>query len=88
MPGERRLEIRDASGKIAGIEVSLNARLIGYQQDGRKPPEDSNIGKRREFLAQVIDELEKWHFDGNTPAGDRHRPSRATSTTAPRSPPR
>ncbi len=67
MPGERRLEIRDASGKIAGIEVSLNARLIGYQDDGRNPPDDSNMGKRRELLARVINELEKWSFDEERP---------------------
>lgn len=67
MPGERRLEIRDARGKIAGIEVSLNARLIGYQDDGSKPPDDSNMGKRRELLARVINELEKWSFDEARP---------------------
>ena len=67
MPGERRLEIRDARGKIAGIEVSLNARLIGYQNDGKNPPDDSNMGKRRELLAKVISELEKWKFDEKRP---------------------
>lgn len=65
MPGDRRLEIRDAHGKIAGIEVALNARLIGYQSDGRSQSEDSNLGKRRELLARVISELEKWSFDEN-----------------------
>ena len=67
MPGERRLEIRDARGKIAGIEVTLNARLIGYQSDGKSQPEDSNMGKRRELLARVIRELEKWSFDEDRP---------------------
>ena len=65
MPGGRRLEIRDARGKIAGINVTLNARLIGYQQEGNKPPDDSNEGKRRILLAQVINELKKWNFDRN-----------------------
>jgi hypothetical protein len=65
MPGQRRLEIRDAHGKIAGIDVTLNARLIGYQQEGRKPPDDSSMGKRRILLAQVINELEKWNFNRN-----------------------
>lgn len=65
MPGERRLEIRDARGKIAGIDVTLNARLIGYQQEGSKPPDDSNEGKRRALLAKVINELKKWNFDRN-----------------------
>lgn len=67
MPGERRLEIRNAHGKIAGIDVNLNARLIGYQQEGSKPPDDSSMGKRRILLAQVINELEKWNFDRNHP---------------------
>lgn len=65
MPGDRRLEIRDAHGKIAGIDVTLNARLIGYQQESSKPPDDSNESKRRALLAQVIHELEKWNFDRN-----------------------
>jgi hypothetical protein len=65
MPGGRRLEIRDARGKIAGINVTLNARLIGYQQEGNKPPDDSNEGKRRILLAQVINELKNWNFDRN-----------------------
>lgn len=64
-PGGRRLEIRDARGKIAGINVTLNARLIGYQQEGNKPPDESNEGKRRILLAQVINELKKWNFDRN-----------------------
>ncbi len=67
MPGERRLEIRDARGKIAGIEVVVNARLIGYQSDGKSQSDESNMGKRRELLARVIHELEKWSFDQNHP---------------------
>lgn len=67
MPGERRLEIRDARGRIAGIDVKLNARIIGYQQDGRQPPDDSNIGKRRELIAKLLDELGKWRFDKDHP---------------------
>lgn len=63
MPGDRRLEIRDAHGKIAGIDVTLNARLIGYQQQRNQATDESNMGKRRILLAQVIHELEKWNFD-------------------------
>ncbi len=67
MPGGRRLEVRGARGRIAGIEVSLDARIIGYQQDGKTPPDDSNIRKRRELLAKVINELSLWHFDKKHP---------------------
>ncbi len=69
MPGNRRLEVRNARGKIAGIEVTLDARIIGYQQVNKPPPDDKNLNKRRELLAKVIEELEKWHFN------DEHPPS-------------
>lgn len=67
MPGDRRLEVRDAHGKIAGIDVKLDARMIGYQQEGKNPPDDSNIGKRRALLAKLLGELEQWQFDEKHP---------------------
>ena len=67
MPGERRFEIRSASGRIAGIDVKLNARLIGYQQEGETPSNATQRGKRRELLARIIHELKKWHFDDVNP---------------------
>ena len=67
MPGNRRLEVRNAQGKIAGIEVRLDAQMIGYQQGGPKTPEDPNAGKRRELLAHIINELKLWHFDEKKP---------------------
>lgn len=63
MPGDRRFEVRDAHGKIAGIDVTFNSRLIGYREDRKQPAEDPNIGKRRELLAQIIKELGLWHFN-------------------------
>ncbi len=67
MPGDRRLEVRDARGKIAGIDVRLDARIIGYQQAGKPPPDDKSVGQRRELLARVISELGKWHFSEEHP---------------------
>lgn len=67
MPGGRRFEVRNASGRIAGIKVSLNARLIGYQQEGENPASESQRGKRREFLSKVIGEINKWRFDKDQP---------------------
>ncbi len=67
MPGERRLEIRNARGKIAGIEVSLNARIIGYQPAGKPPVDDPSVGKRRELLARILHELGQWHFSEKHP---------------------
>lgn len=67
LPGNNRIEVRGARGKIAGIEVDLDARLVTWRHDGPKPPDDENVGKRRELLARVIDELEKWHFREDSP---------------------
>ena len=67
MPGGRRFEIRNARGSIEGIEVNLDARLVGYHQDGESQSEASQMGKRREVIAHVIAELKKWHFDAENP---------------------
>lgn len=67
MPGDRRLEVRDAHGRIAGIDVALDARIIWYQHEGKKPQDDSNLGKRRVLLAKILEELGKWHFDEKHP---------------------
>jgi hypothetical protein len=67
MPGGKRLEIRDARGRIAGIEVSLNARLIGYRKSGDAAQESSDTGKRREILSRVLKQIEPWRFNENDP---------------------
>ncbi len=67
MPEARRWELREAHGKIAGIKVTLNANIIGFQQDGQKPAEESNLGKRRQLLANIIRELSKWQFNPKHP---------------------
>ncbi|HEX7260794.1 MAG TPA: AsmA-like C-terminal region-containing protein [Luteolibacter sp.] len=69
MPGDRRLEIRDARGKIAGIDFTLNARIIAYQPTAPPSADESNMGLRRELLAKVLAELGKWHFN------EKHPPS-------------
>ncbi len=67
MPGNRRMEVHDASGVIAGIEVELNAQMMGYQQ--KRPPaaDRSQDGQRRRMVASVIKEIKKWQFDENSP---------------------
>ncbi|MEO8614715.1 MAG: AsmA-like C-terminal region-containing protein [Luteolibacter sp.] len=67
MPGNRRLEVRDAHGKIAGIAFKLDAQMIGYQQEGKQPTDDPNAGKRRAAMAKVINELKLWSFDPKNP---------------------
>jgi hypothetical protein len=84
LPGDRRLEVRNAVGTIAGIEVVINARLIGYREDSDEPPDDSETTKRRELIARIISELNKWHFSEDSPPrlgifieGDANRPASA-----------
>jgi hypothetical protein len=67
MPGNRRLEVREAHGKIAGINIELDAQLIGYQESKPKPTDEANEGKRRALLAKIIRELNEWSFDENQP---------------------
>lgn len=67
MPGDHRIEVKDARGQIAGINVSVDARLIAYRHDGSAQQEEEDVGKRRELLARVISELEKWDFDKESP---------------------
>ncbi|MFT3991790.1 MAG: AsmA-like C-terminal region-containing protein [Luteolibacter sp.] len=67
MPGGRILDVRNATGMVAGIKIILNAQMLGYRQDGPPTPEDPNQSKRREILAKCIEELEKWHFSPRRP---------------------
>ena len=67
MPGDQRIEVRDAHGKIAGIDVVLNARIIWFRQEALTPPVDSNLNKRRILMAKILGELGKWRFDEKHP---------------------
>lgn len=65
--GGRLIEIRNARGIVGGMEVYLNARLLGKKQDGTGDPVDPDQGRRREFVANIISELEHWTFDSVDP---------------------
>jgi hypothetical protein len=67
MPGKRRFEVRDARGRISGIEVKLDARLTGYRTEGDATEGKSDAGKRRRLLTRVVRELDQWHFDAASP---------------------
>ncbi len=64
--GERLIEIRDARGQVGGIDVTLGARLLGkYKKKGNKDDE-KNEGRRREMIANILEEMKHWNFDGET----------------------
>lgn len=67
MPGNRRFEIRDARGRISGIEVSLNARLTGYRKESESAAGKSEAGKRRKLLTRIVKELDQWRFEAGNP---------------------
>jgi AsmA-like C-terminal region len=67
MPGERRLELSKTRGKIAGIDVKIDAQIFSSQLPVQPPPDESNEGKKRELFAKIINELGKWHFSQKTP---------------------
>ncbi len=67
MPGDRLLEIRDTKGTISGIQVSLDANIVGYQQDVSTRTNQEQLGQRRELIAKIIKQLNTWHFDPNSP---------------------
>jgi hypothetical protein len=63
MPGGRLLEVREARGRVAGVDVVLGARLLGFSQQGGGDADDMNRGERREFLGKLLEEFGKWRFD-------------------------
>ncbi len=67
MPGGRRFEVRNACGKIAGIEINIDARVIGYQKESSTPERDLLEKNRRQMIARILGELNKCHFDPVSP---------------------
>ncbi len=67
MPGERRLELRDATGNVAGIQLKLDAKIIFPRGDDKKPPKQNSLDYPRALTAKILTELEKWRFDAARP---------------------
>ena len=76
MPGGRVLEIRNATGRVGGVEVTVDARLLGYRSTGTGGlPDESEQerGNRREFIATLSNELQRWSFPEDQPPRIRIR---------------
>jgi hypothetical protein len=67
MPGDNRFEIRDASGRVSGIDVSLNARLTSRRPTGQPGESDAARGQRRQLFADILEELGRWDFGSAEP---------------------
>jgi len=82
IPGGRRIAVRNATGFISGIQVSLDARLIGQTDQKEIPSDNELLIKRRLIIAKVIGELKNWSFNEESPPhlrisldGDANDPS-------------
>lgn len=59
MPGGRMIEVRGLRGRVEGIDVVVDARMLARPQDQTEPGDE---GVRRALLGRVIAELENWKF--------------------------
>lgn len=82
LAGNRRFEVRNARGIIAGVSMVLDARITGYKPNSRHKPDPSGNLKRRQLVATILDEINRWGFDpeqppqlGVTITGDVNDPS-------------
>jgi hypothetical protein len=63
IPNETSIEIRNTRGNVGGIDVTMNARFQTKDQSKGKKNDFKNDGKRREMVALILRELERWKFD-------------------------
>jgi hypothetical protein len=61
---DRLIEVRGLSGRVGGVDVEVNARMLARAQDQSSDSsgEDTAEGARRALLGRVIQELEHWRF--------------------------
>lgn len=67
LPGKNRIEARNATGNISGINVTLNARYTGKTKTYTGTGTGTKSPQNRELIARIINELKKWKFDPATP---------------------
>jgi len=67
LPGGRLLELRDAHGRVAGIEMTLGARMLKYRDTGAPAQADPNKEARLRLVSNILRELRSWHFDQANP---------------------
>lgn len=63
IPNAKSIEVRNTRGKVGGIDVTMNARFQTKNQNNRRKNDFKNNGKRREMIAVILKELDRWQFD-------------------------
>lgn len=62
MPDKRMIRMKDLRGTVGGIDVSVRADIFGKDQTKAGGEDERNEGRRRELIANIITQLEKWDF--------------------------
>lgn len=63
MPGNRHLEIRQLRGRVAGVEVLLDATMVGYRQESAGQPKTEQPTATNRPVLEFLRELGRWHFN-------------------------
>jgi hypothetical protein len=66
LPSDELIEIRNTRGKVSGIDVLMNARLQTKKQTKSKKSDFDNDGKRREMIALILRELDRWKYNSES----------------------
>lgn len=63
----RRIEVTKARGTIGGIQLTVDAVLLGYRPIPDYQGDDDNNGAHRRFMKQFVQEISHWQFEDDSP---------------------
>jgi hypothetical protein len=63
IPDKKSIEIHNIHGNVGGVDVVINARLQTKNPNQSAKDHTGNDGDRREFVALILRELDRWKFD-------------------------
>lgn len=66
IPNETSIEIRNTRGNVGGIDVTMSARFQTNNQGKSSKNDFKNDGERREMIAVILKELDRWKFNPET----------------------
>ena len=64
---EKTITIQKARGLVAGIDVTVDAKFIGYREDPDAKPDPEAEVRRRELVARIARILEDWDYEAAEP---------------------
>lgn len=69
LPDKTTLEARDIQGVVAGIHISMNARIWSEQQGRPRESVDpkKNRTARLRLISRIIEEIDQWHWPEDKP---------------------